>query len=136
MMNDAEFISSNEDNGITNDRSAPSTQDLPDVDDMSAQGPWEVPDARPLLPKAAFFMGDLRDGLPMVITLLDLFSAATEFDFSNFISLEIIAKYASGVSHFHEGFFREANGSFIPCVWSITIPLHGPCGLFSRLLQQ
>lgn len=23
-------------------------------------------DARPLLPKAAFFMGDLRDGLPMV----------------------------------------------------------------------
>ena len=26
---------------------------------------WEE-DARPLLPKAAFFMGDLRDGLPMV----------------------------------------------------------------------
>ena len=23
-------------------------------------------DARPLLPKAAFFMGDLRDGIPMV----------------------------------------------------------------------
>jgi hypothetical protein len=30
---------------------------------------WDVqpaPDARPLLPKAAFYMGDLRDGLPMV----------------------------------------------------------------------
>jgi hypothetical protein len=26
----------------------------------------KVEDARPLLPKAAFFMGDLRDGLPMV----------------------------------------------------------------------
>ncbi len=26
----------------------------------------EVVDARPILPKAAFFMGDLRDGLPMV----------------------------------------------------------------------
>jgi hypothetical protein len=26
----------------------------------------EVLDARPILPKAAFFMGDLRDGLPMV----------------------------------------------------------------------
>ncbi len=26
---------------------------------------WEE-DARPLLPKAAFFMGDIRDGLPMV----------------------------------------------------------------------
>jgi hypothetical protein len=30
------------------------------------QESWEVPDARPLLPSAAFFMGDLRDGLPMV----------------------------------------------------------------------
>lgn len=31
------------------------------------QASWEaVSDARPLLPKAAFFMGDLRDGLPMV----------------------------------------------------------------------
>jgi MFS family permease len=29
--------------------------------------PWsEASDARPLLPKAAFFMGDLRDGLPML----------------------------------------------------------------------
>ena len=27
---------------------------------------WGARDARPLLPKAAFFMGDLRDGLPMV----------------------------------------------------------------------
>ena len=27
---------------------------------------WAVRDARPLLPKAAFFMGDLRDGLPMI----------------------------------------------------------------------
>jgi hypothetical protein len=30
---------------------------------------WDVqpaPDARPILPKAAFFLGDLRDGLPMV----------------------------------------------------------------------
>jgi hypothetical protein len=131
MMNDAEFMSSNEDNGISNDRSARSPQDLPNVDDMSAQGPWEVPDARPLLPKAAFFMGDLRDGLPMVRTLHDLFSAATDFDFSIFISFEIIAKHASCVSDFREGFFREANGSLIPCVWSITIPLHGPCGLFS-----
>lgn len=25
-----------------------------------------VQDARPILPRAAFFMGDLRDGLPMV----------------------------------------------------------------------
>ena len=25
-----------------------------------------VQDARPLLPKASFFLGDLRDGLPMV----------------------------------------------------------------------
>jgi hypothetical protein len=28
-----------------------------------------APDARPLLPKAAFFLGDLRDGLPMVRNL-------------------------------------------------------------------
>ena len=29
---------------------------------------WGIPvqDARPLLPKASFFLGDLRDGLPMV----------------------------------------------------------------------
>lgn len=27
---------------------------------------WEVFDARPILTKASFFMGDLRDGLPMV----------------------------------------------------------------------
>ena len=28
---------------------------------------WDLKsDARPLLPKAAFFLGDLRDGLPMV----------------------------------------------------------------------
>jgi hypothetical protein len=30
---------------------------------------WDLqpaPDARPILPKAAFFLGDLRDGLPMV----------------------------------------------------------------------
>ena len=34
------------------------------------QTSWELKaeDARPLLPKAAFFMGDLRDGLPMVRT--------------------------------------------------------------------
>ena len=34
------------------------------------QTSWEIKaeDARPLLPKAAFFMGDLRDGLPMVRT--------------------------------------------------------------------
>jgi hypothetical protein len=25
-----------------------------------------APDARPILPKAAFFLGDLRDGIPMV----------------------------------------------------------------------
>ena len=32
------------------------------------QTSWEAKaeDARPLLPRAAFFMGDLRDGLPMV----------------------------------------------------------------------
>jgi hypothetical protein len=30
----------------------------------------EVVDARPILPKAAFFMGDLRDGLPMVSAVL------------------------------------------------------------------
>ena len=30
------------------------------------EGRWGARDARPLLPKAAFFMGDLRDGLPMV----------------------------------------------------------------------
>jgi len=30
------------------------------------QTSWVVRDARPLLPKAAFFMGDLRDGLPML----------------------------------------------------------------------
>jgi hypothetical protein len=36
-------------------------------DDDSSQ--WEeepIHDARPLLPKASFFLGDLRDGLPMV----------------------------------------------------------------------
>ena len=32
----------------------------------TAKASWIVPDARPLLPAAAFFMGDLRDGLPMV----------------------------------------------------------------------
>ena len=32
---------------------------------MERRTTWEE-DARPLLPKAAFFMGDLRDGLPMV----------------------------------------------------------------------
>jgi hypothetical protein len=37
---------------------------------------WEVIDARPILPKAAFFMGDLRDGLPMVCVFTLLTSAA------------------------------------------------------------
>lgn len=33
----------------------------------SVQSVWKaVQDARPILPKAAFFLGDLRDGLPMV----------------------------------------------------------------------
>lgn len=34
--------------------------------DEATEKPWVVRDARPLLPKAAFFMGDLRDGLPML----------------------------------------------------------------------
>jgi len=42
----------------------------PDDDDddaMTTQSLWKtVLDARPILPKAAFFLGDLRDGLPMV----------------------------------------------------------------------
>jgi hypothetical protein len=38
-----------------------------DEDDDYHDEDWgEVLDARPILPKAAFFMGDLRDGLPMV----------------------------------------------------------------------
>lgn len=36
------------------------------VSQQSWVAPEIVPDARPLLPKAAFFMGDMRDGLPMV----------------------------------------------------------------------
>lgn len=46
----------------------------PTIDQQSPSAPAGVapideqwaPDARPLLPKAAFFLGDLRDGLPMV----------------------------------------------------------------------
>lgn len=31
---------------------------------------WEsAHDARPILPKAAFFLGDLRDGLPMYVNI-------------------------------------------------------------------
>jgi len=40
-----------------------------DADDGngSVQSIWSaVQDARPILPKAAFFLGDLRDGIPMV----------------------------------------------------------------------
>ena len=41
---------------------------LPDRQTTSSfpEEDWEVLDARPILPKAAFFMGDLRDGLSMV----------------------------------------------------------------------
>lgn len=40
-----------------------------DEGDVHHDEDWgEVIDARPILPKAAFFMGDLRDGLPMVRT--------------------------------------------------------------------
>ena len=35
-------------------------------DEEATEKTWVVRDARPLLPKAAFFMGDLRDGLPML----------------------------------------------------------------------
>ena len=40
----------------------------------------EVVDARPILPKAAFFMGDLRDGLPMVSdTVILLYDAYVDY---------------------------------------------------------
>jgi hypothetical protein len=42
----------------------PSSQQAPSVEEGSNIRP--IVDARPILPLAAFFMGDLRDGLPMV----------------------------------------------------------------------
>jgi hypothetical protein len=41
-------------------------QELPHPSNSDVEEDWEVVDARPILPKAAFFMGDLRDGLSMV----------------------------------------------------------------------
>lgn len=35
-----------------------------------------VQDARPILPKAAFFMGDLRDGLAMVRVVMETLTVA------------------------------------------------------------
>ena len=50
----------------TNDRNAV-RKHYCDIPHNGSAGPWtEAPDARPLLPRAAFFMGDLRDGLPML----------------------------------------------------------------------
>jgi hypothetical protein len=70
MMYEAEFISTGKDGGNNHERSSFDPQHPPGAGEVSAQELWEVPDARPLLPKAAFFMGDLRDGLPMVRFLL------------------------------------------------------------------
>jgi hypothetical protein len=41
-------------------------QEPPHPSNSYVEEDWEVVDARPILPKAAFFMGDLRDGLSMV----------------------------------------------------------------------
>jgi len=52
-------------------------------------------DSRPLLAKASFFLGDLRDGLPMVSIRSCVLK--TLFQISNCIPL---AQYASCVSNF------------------------------------
>jgi hypothetical protein len=52
-----------------NDEIASSSRHPPSPEGILSQASWvakAVPDARRLFPKAAFFMGDLRDGLPMV----------------------------------------------------------------------
>lgn len=64
MMHVAEF-SSNED-ALNNNRPDSLYYNHSFAGIAAAQRSWEAPDARPVLPKAAFFMGDLRDGLPMV----------------------------------------------------------------------
>jgi hypothetical protein len=70
MMHDAELIPKRDDQRNSKDGSV-GAHPLPlGAEEVMVQGSWEVPDARPLLPKAAFFMGDLRDGLPMVRFLL------------------------------------------------------------------
>jgi hypothetical protein len=66
MMHEAELIPKRDDQQKSNDGSVAAHQLPLGAEEVMVQGSWELPDARPLLPKAAFFMGDLRDGLPMV----------------------------------------------------------------------
>ena len=51
---------------LNNDIPCPPLHHQAQMEGESWMVPGARPDARPLLPTAAFFMGDLRDGLPMV----------------------------------------------------------------------
>eukprot|EP00934_Nitzschia_sp_Nitz4_P002803 Nitzschia sp. Nitz4//scaffold54_size114964//104087//105212//NITZ4_003872-RA/size114964-augustus-gene-0.24-mRNA-1//-1//CDS//3329554414//2793//frame0 len=66
-------------------------------DSLGGMGSWDVAaDARPLLPKAAFFMGDLRDGLPM-LNMQAAFLISTE----NFTEKQVgVLFLAFGLSQF------------------------------------
>ena len=67
MVHDDDYKSAKVENNDTSNilsETAP-VQHQSGVGEASSEQQW-CRDARPLLPRAAFFMGDLRDGLPMV----------------------------------------------------------------------
>lgn len=72
---------------------------------------WEqVQDARPILPNAAFFMGDLRDGLPMVrraalLIMTVPFSLVSWLNASSCRLSQSSVEYASGVSDISKGLY-------------------------------
>ena len=69
---------------------------------------WDLPvqDARPLLPKASFFLGDLRDGLPMVSESLHATRGGkTQFLYSNINATSPSVKYASSISNIGQEFY-------------------------------
>jgi MFS family permease len=62
MMNDNDGVVT----GLSPTWEADNKGPVDTFDEDTTEKTWVVRDARPLLPKAAFFMGDLRDGLPML----------------------------------------------------------------------
>ncbi|KAG7360397.1 major facilitator superfamily transporter [Nitzschia inconspicua] len=83
---------------------------------------WEAFDARPLLPKAAFFMGDLRDGLPMLNMQAAFLVSAKNFSEKQVGILFLAFGLAQFVCMTPAGYFLDYSNNKIDWViWSGAI---------------
>ena len=121
----------------------------------------QVVDARPILPLAAFYMGDLRDGLPMVwiyfvivytycLVFLSFLTSAPPLchlfcstkkhpilthHFRDNQSSET-AQYASCLFNIGQRLYRKTSWHSLFKFWHVPIPLHGPGRILFGLFQS